>query len=100
MALIQQQPQNGVMSREPALTASGEVMLCTLLINALVSSGLPITSDWKILIISVVGVLGPAVSGVFTRLHVFSPATVAALQKGWSQMVESAVQDKSVPPKT
>jgi hypothetical protein len=86
---FQQLPAKGLMASEPALTTSGGVMFCTLIINALVSYGLPVTLDLKILLVSVVGILGPMVSGVITRSRVFSPTAINELQKGWSQVVDS-----------
>lgn len=98
MAAVQQQPQSGVMDREPALTTSAGVMFCTLLLNALVSYGLPITPDLRLLLVGVVGILSPVVGGVIIRLHVFSPATVNELQKGWTQMMSTQAHAEPAEP--
>lgn len=87
MVNLQQLPTKGLMANEPALTTSSAVTFCTLLINALVSEGLPITPELKLLLVVIVGVLGPVVSGVIIRSHVFSPSTLSELQKSWSQVV-------------
>lgn len=94
---IQTSPQEGLLQRQPALAVSGGTMLGILTINAVVSYGISITPDLKLLIIFIIGGLGPLISGLITHGKVFSPATVARM-KSEADMVLHAAQQTPAPP--
>ena len=71
----------GLGQKEPSLLSGGATALGTLIVNGIISYGIPISPDLKVLLVSLIGILAPALVGVVVRSHVFSPAAVAALPK-------------------
>lgn len=65
--------------REPALTYGGGLTAASLIVDAIIGLGIPLTDTAKIMIILVVSVVGPFAGTLLTRQKVFSPATVAAM---------------------
>lgn len=98
MTPTQQVPQDGLIRTQPAMTVGGSITLITLAINAVVSYGITITPDLRLLIVFLVGTLGPLIGGFITHNLVFSPATVSRLQAEWQMMVHAAQQTPPTPP--
>lgn len=93
-------PNSKLLSDEPAITVGGSSTLAILVINALVSYAIPITADLKILIVVIIGAVGPVISGYITRRFAFSPTTVAAMHNAWSAATQAARQSTPEPSTT
>lgn len=80
----------GVLPKQPALTTASGIILGTLVIDVVLAFGVPLTPDVKALIIGAVSLLAPFVQALIVRTKVFSPHTVAELQRIYSQLLEAA----------
>jgi hypothetical protein len=74
-------PTSSFVQREPALTYGGGLTGASLIIDAIVGVGIPLTDTTRIVIMLVVSVVGPLIGTLLTRQKVFSAATVATLKK-------------------
>lgn len=89
-------PSSGFLGKEPSLISGGSVALGTMAVNAVISYGVPITPDLKLLLVGLFGVVAPALAGFIIRSRVFSPATMAQLKSHWIGL--AATPPPSQPP--
>ena len=81
-------PQQSFAQREPALTYGGGLTAASLIIDAVVGLGIPLTDTAKIVIILVVSVVGPFAGTLLTRMKV-SPVLVTELESDAEHALEN-----------
>jgi hypothetical protein len=80
--------------REPVLSRAAATIVTTLIVDAVVAFGLPVSPEVQVLILGVVTLLGPAVLAIVARLKTWSPASVSELI---DELTKARAADPSVP---
>jgi hypothetical protein len=80
--------------REPVITRAAATIVTTLIVDAVVAFGLPVSPEVQVLILGIVTLLGPAVLAIFARLKTWSPASVTELI---DELTKAAAADPTVP---